>query len=143
MSAAAALDGNLSLSMMLGSRKAEDLYRDPRLLVHSIVTGPDGSEGEVKIRGKAVGETDPTLQGRYAKAVGEALGWHPTVGRFHLFMVNIGSVSVVRYSERGDQHVCTWPPGREYVRPIISSTEVGRPVPIRDLLVDPGPGPET
>ena len=33
------LDGELWLSMMLGSRKAADLQRDPRVLVHSIVTG--------------------------------------------------------------------------------------------------------
>src|SRR4051794_24926894 len=31
------LDGDLWLSMMWGSRKAADLLRDPRVLVHSIV----------------------------------------------------------------------------------------------------------
>src|SRR6478752_10038200 len=44
------LDGDLWLSMMLGSLKAADLVRDPRVLVHSIVTSRDGEEGEVKLR---------------------------------------------------------------------------------------------
>ena len=34
------LDGDLWLSMLLGSLKAADLLRDPRVLVHSIVTEP-------------------------------------------------------------------------------------------------------
>jgi general stress protein 26 len=46
-------DGELWLSMMLGSRKAADLHRDPRVLVHSIVTSPNGEESEIKLRGTA------------------------------------------------------------------------------------------
>lgn len=42
--------------MLWGSRKAADLLRDPHLLVHSIVTSRDGSAGEYKVRGRAVGE---------------------------------------------------------------------------------------
>jgi hypothetical protein len=47
---------DLWLSMLLGSYKAADLQRDPRVLVHSIVTGRDGSAGEYKVRGAAVEE---------------------------------------------------------------------------------------
>ena len=36
------LDGDLWLSMLWGSLKAGDLARDPRLLVHSIVTSRGG-----------------------------------------------------------------------------------------------------
>ncbi|HET6940159.1 MAG TPA: pyridoxamine 5'-phosphate oxidase family protein, partial [Nocardioides sp.] len=39
------MDGRLLLSMLWQSRKARDLQRDPRVLVHGIVTGPDGGEG--------------------------------------------------------------------------------------------------
>ena len=42
------LDGELWLSMLWGSRKAADLHRDPRVLVHGIVTSRDGQDGEVK-----------------------------------------------------------------------------------------------
>jgi hypothetical protein len=39
------MDGDLWLSMMWQSRKAADLLRDPRVLVHSVITNRDGGEG--------------------------------------------------------------------------------------------------
>jgi len=39
-------DGGQWLGMGLGSRKAEDLRRDARILVHSIVTSRTGEDGE-------------------------------------------------------------------------------------------------
>src|SRR6478752_10654441 len=60
------LDGDLWLSMMLGSLKAADLVRDPRVLVHSIVTSRDGEEGEVKLRGTARQHLGEAAQRRYA-----------------------------------------------------------------------------
>ena len=50
-------------------RKAADLVRDPRVLVHSVVTNRDGDEGEVKLRGTARQHLDETVQRRYAVAV--------------------------------------------------------------------------
>ena len=44
-------DGDLWLSMMWQSHKATDLLRDDRILLHSIITTPDGGEGEMKVRG--------------------------------------------------------------------------------------------
>jgi hypothetical protein len=130
------LDGRLLLSMMWGSQKAKDLERDSRLLVHSIVTGRDGGEGELKVRGHAVAEHDPQVQGRYAAAVAEALGWRPEVGRFHLFDVDVDHVAFVRYDEAtGDQHVVTWPPGEEFVRRGTGATTVGAPEPVHELLL--------
>jgi hypothetical protein len=41
-------DGVLWLSMLWQSRKAADLLRDPHVLVHSVITSRDGSEGEFK-----------------------------------------------------------------------------------------------
>jgi hypothetical protein len=47
------LDGDLWLYMMWRSAKARDLVRDPRILVHSVITSRDGAEGEFKVRGTA------------------------------------------------------------------------------------------
>jgi hypothetical protein len=130
------LDGELLLAMLWRSFKARDLLRDPRLLVHSIVTGRDGSEGELKLRGAAREERDPAAQRRYAEAVAEALGWRPEPGRFHLFAVEISDVTFIRYDEpTGDQFVASWPPSREFVRRGTSATSVGEPEPVTDLLV--------
>lgn len=129
------LDGRLLLSMLWGSHKARDLQRDPRLLVHSIVTGPEGSEGELKLRGRAVEVSDVELQGHYAAAVSADLGWSPEVGRFHLFEVDLEHVAFLRYDhETGDQFVTTWPPGEELVRRGTTATSLGEPEPYADLL---------
>jgi hypothetical protein len=50
-------NGDLWLSMLHGSYKAADLVRDPRILIHSIVTSRDGRVGEYKVRGRAVEES--------------------------------------------------------------------------------------
>jgi Pyridoxamine 5'-phosphate oxidase len=61
------MDGDLWLSMMRTSVKVMDLARDPRILLHSIVTGPEPT-AEVKVRGTVRAEDDPGVQRRYAAA---------------------------------------------------------------------------
>lgn len=129
------LDGRLWLSMMWRSRKATDLLRDPRILVHSIVTGRDGGQGELKVRGSARQESGPELQRRYAAAVSASLGWAPEPGRFHLFRIDIDEVTFIRYDDAtGDQYVVMWPSAREFVRRGTSATSVGDPEPRTEIL---------
>ena len=129
------LDGELWLSMLLNSTKAVDLIRDPRILVHSVVTGRDGAGGEFKLRGTVRAETDPTVQHRYAAAVAEALGWRPIPGEFHLFAVDVDDVTFIRYVDAtGDQFVTRWPRGGEFVRRGTSMTTLGSPEPHQELL---------
>src|SRR2546423_9047621 len=70
------LDGDLWLSMLWHSRKAADLARDHRILLHSITTSREGHPGEVKLRGRAipVDNTEARRRSRHAVAV---LGWQP------------------------------------------------------------------
>lgn len=129
------LDGSLWLGMMWQSAKARDLLRDPRILVHSIVTGRDGAEGEFKIRGTVRADDDPATFGRYAGTVAEQLGWRPEHGRMHLFEVDLSTVTFIVYdTESGDQHVAMWPPPREFVRPNTTATSLGDPAPVTDIL---------
>jgi hypothetical protein len=129
------MDGGLWLSMLWQSAKARDLLRDPRVLVHSIVTSRDGDLGEFKVRGTATAQEDPAVQRRYADTVASSLGWNPQPGRFHLFAVSIGQVTFIRYdTPTGDQHVAMWPPGREFIRRGTSATSVGDPEPVTDLI---------
>jgi hypothetical protein len=102
-------DGRLYLGMMWQSLKALDLLRDPRVTVHSAVTGKDGKGGDVKLYGVATAVEDAGDRGRYAAAFKEATGYFPE-GDFHLFAVDLvqaGSAWV-----EGDQMVTTrWRPG--------------------------------
>jgi hypothetical protein len=127
------LDGDLWLSMMWRSRKAVDLVRDDRVLLHSIVTTRDGAEGEVKLRGRAVPVDDPDVRARYCDAVA-VLGWRPEEPRFHLFRIDIDDVTVIRYAQTGDQYVARWPSRTEFVRRETSATSVGPPEPVADLF---------
>jgi len=47
-------EGQLLIGAMAWSAKASDLRRDPRYALHSVVTGPDTGEGELKLYGPAV-----------------------------------------------------------------------------------------
>jgi hypothetical protein len=84
----------------------------------------DGSEGEVKVRGRAIAIDDPATRACYCDEVA-VLGWQPEEPYFHLFRVEIGNVTVIRYAPSGDQHVARWPSGDEFVRRSTSPTSVG------------------
>lgn len=128
-------NGELWLLMGLGSLKAQDLRRDPRVLVHSIVTSRDGSDGEFKVRGRAVQEEDPALNATIADFVGGELGWQPEVGRFHLFRIDLDDVTFIRWDERtNDQYLSRWPAGGEQVRRGTSDTSIGPPEPHTEFL---------
>jgi len=122
--------------MLWGSRKAADLLREPRILIHSIVTSRDGGDGEFKLRGTAHAVADPAVQRRYAACVAASLGWQPEQGRFHLFGIDIDGVVFIRYDGgTGDQYLAAWPPGEEFVRRGTSATSLGAAEPLRDLIV--------
>lgn len=106
-------DGELYLGMMWQSRKALDLLRHPRCLVHSVVCDKNGREGEVKLRGRAVDVMEPEERARFADAQFQRTGWRPREP-FHLFALDIEGASYVRYSgESGDQTVVRWRPGSQ------------------------------
>jgi hypothetical protein len=128
-------NGDLWLPMGLGTLKARDLRRDPRVLVHSVVTDRDGSDGEYKVRGRAIHEDEPVLTARVADAVAAQLGWRPEVGRFHPFRVDVEDVTYVHWDDRtNDQYLSRWPEGREQIRRGTSATSNGPPEPHREFL---------
>lgn len=127
--------GDLWLSMGWGSRKAFDLRRDSRILVHNVIKNREGSGGEYKVRGRAVAESGPSLQEEYAEMVQRLLGWTPEVGRFHLFRVDVQDVTFIRWDPAtNDQFVARWPEVLEFVRRGTSATSLGDPHQFADLF---------
>jgi len=104
------LDGNLFLGMMWQSRKALDLLRDPRLVLHNTVCTSTGDEVEVSVRGLATEIHEPEARGTYVNTMTEWKG-----ARFHLFTVDIDSAALIRYGH-GQQSVKLWPQDKESVR---------------------------
>jgi len=133
------MDGELWLSMMPASAKARDLQRDPRILVHSIVTSPS-PPAEIMVRGMVRAEAAADVQRRYAACVAAHLGWRPVPGEFTLFAVDITDVSYIGHDAATNaQHVARWPAAQEYLRPSLTPTTLGPPSPVRRLLAEPGP----
>jgi hypothetical protein len=98
--------GHLFLGMMWQSKKALDLLRDPRCVVHSTICNRDGSEGEFKLRGRAVDVADPDMRERYCETLYEKIAWRPEEP-YHLYSVDIESASFIIY-ENEEKMVKQW-----------------------------------
>lgn len=114
------VEGELMIGMMWQSRKALDLLRDPRLVLHSIVTDWDGTEGDVKLYGTA----DPVPIGPRRSALYRTLevahGWSEDTSQdedpeYHVFAIDIASAGYVRFFETS-WVAWSWTPERGLVK---------------------------
>src|SRR3989442_3280014 len=88
--------GHLLLGMMR-SQKAFDLLRDPRCLLHTPISDPGGSEGEFKVRGRAVDVQDAGLCEGYHQAYAERWKAPPPDGLpFRVLSLDIQSAALIR-----------------------------------------------
>lgn len=102
--------GHLLLGMMWQSRKAKDLLRDPRCVLHSCTTDRMGTEGDAKIYGRGIAVTDPELRAAYQDAVKARIDWAPEEPNFHVFAVDVRSAGYITFAE--PRRVLTWDPER-------------------------------
>ncbi|MGH8837287.1 MAG: pyridoxamine 5'-phosphate oxidase family protein [Actinomycetes bacterium] len=89
--------GELFLGMMWQSKKALDLLRDPRLLVHSVPSDKDNPGGDIKLYGRAVDITDPELRGAFRDAILARIDWAPDEPEFHLFALDVDRAAYLRF----------------------------------------------
>jgi hypothetical protein len=103
-------EGRLYLGMMWQSRKALDLLRDPRCVVHNAHADKSGKDGDFKLYGRAVDVRDAGEREAYCRALEAKIGWRPPDDRFHLFAVDITEVGWFRVVD--EQHETrAWRPG--------------------------------
>jgi hypothetical protein len=102
------VDGELMAGMMWRSKKALDLVRDPRCVVHSTVHDRMDSMGEFKVRGAAAEVQDSHKRERYCQVLYERISWRPE-GDFHLFAFDIESAFHIHYADE-KRHVTSWTP---------------------------------
>jgi hypothetical protein len=93
------VDGELLLGMMWRSRKARDVLRDPRVVVHSVPSDRMNPSGDVKIYGNGVDVQDKALRRRYEETIFARVEWRPTEP-YHCFAVDVESAAFVRFEER-------------------------------------------
>ncbi len=101
-------NGELWIGGMLGSRKFQDLRRDPRLALHSASEDPPAFSGDVRITGRANFVDDAA--GRHPYLALFAAGEAPS--EFELIKVRIEEVMSVAVAPSGDRLVYEiWRPG--------------------------------
>jgi len=108
------VDGELMLGMMWRSPKALDLLRDPRLVVHSVVSSRLGSEGDFKLYGRAVSVDAPDRRGAYRAAIKARIDWEPDEPNYHVFAVDVVSAGFVTFA--GPRYGLAWEAGGELRR---------------------------
>ncbi len=104
------VDADLMLGMMWRSPKALDLLRDPRLVVHSVVSDRMGTEGDFKLYGRAVDVADPDRRARYRAAIKARIDWEPDEPNYHLFAIDVEAAGFVIFGD--DRYGLAWNPER-------------------------------
>src|SRR3954462_14258571 len=104
------VDGELMLGMMWRSPKALDLLRDPRLVVHSVVSRREGDEGDFKLYGSARQLDDPAVRARYRATIKARIDWEPDEPNFHVFAVDVETAGFATVDE--PRHGLAWDPQR-------------------------------
>jgi hypothetical protein len=103
-------EGHLILGMMWQSRKALDLLRDPRCVLHTCTTDRMGTEGDAKLYGRGIDIRDPALRQAYRAAVRARIDWAPDEPNFHAFSIDVESAGFITFAE--PKAVLTWDPER-------------------------------
>ena len=115
------VDGELMLGMMWRSPKALDLLRDPRLVVHSVVSDRMGSEGDFKLYGRALDVPEPARRSAHRAAIKARIDWEPEEPGFHLFALDVDSAGYVVFGD--ERYGLAWNPAQGLRRWTISETE--------------------
>jgi len=89
------VEGELLLGAMSWSAKVRDLERDPRCVVHSVVTAPHAGEHELKLYGRAV-LAPAELAGR-----AEGAWWIATPEAARVFSVDVDRALFISWDLAG------------------------------------------
>ena len=95
--------GRLYLGMMWQSKKALDLLRDPRCVVHNAHADKSGEDGDFKLYGLARDVRDPEEREGYCRALEAKIGWRPENDEFHLFDVDVAEVGWFRVAGKAHE----------------------------------------
>lgn len=101
-------DGELVMGMMWRSQKALDLLRDPRIVVHSVTVNKDGTDGDIKLSGRAEEVRDERLFEACRDATEARIDWRPP-DRTHFFRLEIERAGYMIFGDDG--YGLAWTPG--------------------------------
>lgn len=91
--------GRLFISMMWQSRKALDLLRDPRVVVHSVPSDRMNAGGDVKLYGRIVDERDPEVREAFRDAIKVRIDWAPDEPHYHCLSLDVQEAGYIRFGD--------------------------------------------
>jgi hypothetical protein len=99
----------LLLGMMKRSKKVLDLLRDPRCVIHNAVSDPEGSQPELKLRGRAI-SGEERMRERFCEAYAirrKRRPPEPFPG--HVFSLDVDDATFIRYdTEKNEMTAKRW-----------------------------------
>jgi Pyridoxamine 5'-phosphate oxidase len=112
--------GHLLLGMMWRSRKALDLLRDPRIVVHSIQSDREASVPDLKLYGRADEIAEPELRRSFHDAILARIEWAPAEPNYHLFALDVLEAVYFSFPEKT---VLNWRDGAGLTQPAFPEVE--------------------
>lgn len=106
-------EGDFTMGGIWQAKKALDLLRDSRCVVHSATTNKNGQEGDAKLYGHAL-PIAPEREEEYWQHIFATTGWRAT-GPAHVFTFDITSAGYVVFDAAGTMRMLTWPGPQEWV----------------------------
>jgi hypothetical protein len=85
--------------MMWQSRKALDLLRDPRVVVHSVSSDRMNAGGDVKLYGRIVDEWDPGVPEAFRDAIQARIDWTPDEPNYHCLSLDVQEAGYIRFDD--------------------------------------------
>jgi hypothetical protein len=99
--------GRLFVSMMWRSRKALDLLRDPRAVVHSVPSDRTNPRGDVKLYGRVIDERDPAVREAFRDEIRRRIDWAPDEPNYHCFSFDVRQAGFISFGE-DNSRVMAW-----------------------------------
>jgi hypothetical protein len=109
-------NGELWLGMMPGSRKGNDLRRDPRFALHSTIADKNVVDGDARVSGRAVVVDDDGMKAAFAEAFAAATGYPPGDGPFELMRAEVAEIMFLK--PEGDHLTIRWWNERDGLRTV-------------------------
>ncbi len=104
------VDGHLVVAMEVGTHKARDVLRDPRLVLNAPISDPEDPGAEFKLRGRAVPVAAGPLRAAVAETFERVSGWRPPPG-WHVFSIDPEDAAYIAWHE-GEMTMERWRRGR-------------------------------
>ena len=85
----------------MASKKALDLFPDPRCVVHSVTCDRMGTTGDLKLYGRMTNVQEFEHRQAYRRTIKTRIDWEPDEPEFHLFSLDVESAGFTIF---GDDH---------------------------------------